>query len=344
MKRELLIPLLRRADANINSVPVPAALENRVRESLARAQARGSAGRQRRLNLVFAIATTAVALLAALAIEHRTSRSACMSVNQELMSLEGGCTVDLPQLRIETTGEVHLRQTGNGFEMLDGSALFAVTPVPAGHPPLRIRVSGGTIEVIGTRFRVHERKTGGTIELMEGTIRFIFPDGKVSVLHAGETLRWGVPDGSDSQGPGAARTGESDRAIGGPPAAGSSSESSIDRVGIEVSSADGGTNDSDRVTDVTLENIEPGRVPPAADIRRRFDALGREESYTEAEQLRLQLEPVSFELGEAYEREHAPTGRICAHWRWHLQRFPSGIYNGSIRAKLTHLHCPSVDP
>jgi hypothetical protein len=293
--------------------------------------------------IVAATVMTAVAAFAIVAIGHRTSPNTCMSVYDETMSLEGGCAVDLPQLRIEAAGVVRLRQSGDALEMINGSALFAVTPVPSGHPPVRIRVSGGTIEVIGTRFRIHERQTGGTIELMEGTVRFIFPDGKVSVLHAGETLKWGVPENDDQPTAAGMHSGDPERQKLVPTPAVSAPDERNDRTTIEVEidavDAGGGPMGTDGI-----EDIEQGRVPTVTNIRRRFEALKRESPYTEAEHLRLQLEPVSFELGEAYEREHAPAARTCAHWRWHLQHFPSGIYNASIREKMIHLRCPGAGP
>ena len=128
-------------------------------------------------------------------VARRSAGDACVTMHQGgAMSLQGACALDLPAMRIESDGTAHLRETPEGIRLLDGTVIFSVVPVPKGHPPVRVWVSGGTIDVLGTRFRVTHSQSGGSVQLLEGTIRFTFASGEVSVMHAGETLSWGTQD------------------------------------------------------------------------------------------------------------------------------------------------------
>lgn len=56
--------------------------------------------------------------------------------------------------------------------------------------PVRIAVSHGAIEVVGTRFTIHQGESSGSVTLHEGVIRFIAADATTTTLAPGETLEW----------------------------------------------------------------------------------------------------------------------------------------------------------
>jgi hypothetical protein len=319
--RPRLLDAIREADRTLASVHLTANASHRIRTAIREHGV--SSARTRAAVWVVPAAVGAVALLVALAMgapQALSSKSAeigkCVtSASPEGVALKGACTMHLGAMDIETSGAARLSETSDGVHVLAGTAIFRVRPVPAGHEPVRIRVGGGVIEVIGTKFVIEQHAGGGTIELLEGTVRFISSAGKTTILHAGERLSW--VDETPAPLP-----------AGSPVAADSSGARPL---------AGAASNDDEKDLDHTLDGDEQPRLKAAI---RRFIELRREARYTEEEHLRGELEPASFELGNALESAHAAPSRVCAHWRWHLARFEDGIYNGAIEQKARKLACP----
>jgi transmembrane sensor len=76
--------------------------------------------------------------------------------------------------------------------VLRGTVEVRAEPRPSPEPPLWISVSGGAIEVVGTRFTIVEAGTRGAVSLHEGALAFHTPDGRTQRLAAGERLAWPV--------------------------------------------------------------------------------------------------------------------------------------------------------
>ncbi len=322
----------------LGKVPVPHRLMQRLRWSaMRRSAARAAHQRSPRARTkalspaAIAAASIGAVLLMSLVVwvTRRSPVDPCVSVQGSgAMSLHGSCAVDLSTMRIESVGTAQIRETNEGVRLLEGTALFSVLPVAKGHPPVRVWVGDVTIDVLGTRFRVAHTDSGGSIQLIEGTIRFTFPNGDISLMHAGETLSWGTQDRESSS----VRDGHA--------AAPSPGEAGSATPGKQGSAPGPDAAAERRHDDPLIESLqEEGEPPLTPDVMRRFEALRREARYTETELLRQQLEPVSFEVGNALQHQRAPVQRICDHWRWHLAHFPSGVYNGSIEDKMTQLSC-----
>ena len=322
----------------LGKVPVPHHLMQRLRWSAMRRSAARAAHQRSPRGRIQALAPASIAaasigavLLMSVVVwvTRRSPVDPCVSVQGSgAMSLHGPCAVDLPTMRVESVDTAQIRETNEGVRLLEGTALFSVLPVAKGHPPVRVWVGGATIEVLGTRFRVAHTNSGGSIQLIEGTIRFTFPNGDVSLMHAGETLSWGPQDRESSS----VRGGHA--ASPSPGEAGSATPGKQGSATVPEATADR------RRDDPPMESLQDeGEPASTSDVMRRFEALRREARYTETELLRQQLEPVSFELGNALQHQRAPVQRICDHWRWHLAHFPSGVYNGSIEDKMTQLSC-----
>jgi hypothetical protein len=322
---------LREADRTLAAVHIPAGASHRIRTAIRDRKA--TRPRRSRAWAVAAIslATTVAAIV--WFVSHRTSpppapvlsaSSACITTAAgNAVDLTGSCTLTLPTMQIETSGTTTLSETADGVRMLKGTAVFHVRPVPTGHAPVRVHVNGGTIEIVGTKFLVEQKEGGGSIHLLEGTIRFVFASGRTSVLHAGERLNW--VDVPSSSVPLPAPGGSAPQAPAGdvrPPAE--------TRPPSTVAAPIGDVDPSDPFYD---------EHPSLREAIRRFEEIEREAPYTEAERLRERLEPASFELGGALESSHADPARVCGHWRWHTRRFPAGIYNGDIEDRMRRLGC-----
>ena len=83
-----------------------------------------------------------------------------------------------------------VRKAPTGAAVLQGTVEVQVEKRRGGEPPLQIGVSGGAIEVTGTRFTIIESGTSGSVMLHEGTTTFRAPDGRARALVAGDTLSW----------------------------------------------------------------------------------------------------------------------------------------------------------
>jgi hypothetical protein len=318
--RPNLLEAIREADGALSSVRLGPHASHRIRTAI-REHATGQ-GRAWRAWFVPA-ALGAAALVLALAMgagRAFQSKSAgpgeCItSSSADTIALKGPCKLSLGAMDIETSGATTLSEMPDGAHLRSGMAIFRVRPVPAGHGPVRIRVGGGVIEVIGTTFVLEQHRGGGSLELLEGTIRFVSSSLQSTILQAGERLSWV----DDAPTPSSAISSVAPSFPGTP-----------SRTGSEP--ADNGREPP--------EDLDADDRPRLEAALRRFKQLRREARYTEQERLRGELEPASFELGNALESAHAERSRVCAHWRWHLGRFSAGIYNGAIEKKMRNLGCP----
>ena len=320
IERPKLLEAIREADRALASGHLTASASHRIRTAIR--EHRTGPQRPWRAAWVVPAALGAVALSVALALATRptfqsksTERGPCItSASADAIALSGACTMSFGAMDVETSGATTLSETPDGVHLLQGMGIFRVRPVPVGHEPVRIRVGGGVIEVIGTKFVVEQHPGGGTIELLEGTIRFVSSSMKETILHAGERLSW--VDAPPA--PPVVSSSAASAYPGRPPLTGSGSAD----IGRE-SAYDLGADDR----------------PALHAALRRFNELRRDARYTEEEHLRAELEPASFDLGNALENAHAEPSRICAHWHWHVGRFPAGIYNGAIERKMRKLGC-----
>jgi hypothetical protein len=321
-----LLEQIRGADRALAAVHISAGASHRVRSAIRDRAALPRARSRANFFYPFALVATVAALVFVLPRRSApplgqavSASSGCVTTAAgDAVALNGSCMLTLSTMQIETTGTTTLAETADGVRLLKGTATFRVRHVPDGHAPVRVRVSGGVIEVIGTKFLVEQKEGGGSIQLVEGTIRFVFASGQKTILHAGEHLDW------------------TDQATT-PAPSGSAARTRPDDVPTPVETRSLGTLP---VPDVDPTDPFYEQHPSLREARDRFDAVGREAPYTEAERLREKLEPASFELGAALESSHADSAQACGHWRWHLKRFPDGIYNGDIEARMRKLGCP----
>ena len=99
-----------------------------------------------------------------------------------------------PHLTVQTWDTARLELQPRTVAVRHGQAMFDVGKIDAGEETIKVSVSHGTIEVLGTRFTVAQDEQGGTVDLFEGRIRFhhVPADGRAPVdIHPGQRYAWG---------------------------------------------------------------------------------------------------------------------------------------------------------
>lgn len=112
-------------------------------------------------------------------------------VSGDLLTVDSGeawVQVKGLRARISLSGSTRLRRERQGVRLLRGAAAFQVEPRQ--EAPFAVYVSGGRIEVLGTRFTVVQGDDAGEVSLTDGSIRFVDDRGHETLLRPGQQLRW----------------------------------------------------------------------------------------------------------------------------------------------------------
>lgn len=111
----------------------------------------------------------------------------------EFVVEQGSCQLETAErVRIQVQGPTRLREEPAGVRLIEGTARMHVDKRREGEEPVRTLVSGGAIEVLGTRYVVHQQGERGWVKLLEGAIRFVPGEGAPIELGVGQTLHWPV--------------------------------------------------------------------------------------------------------------------------------------------------------
>jgi transmembrane sensor len=231
----------------------------------------------------------------------------------------GGCVLrdDVWGGSLRPERKTRLKRERSAIRVVSGKVVVSVKQRPPGAPAAEVLVSGGTIQVLGTRFTVAQGNDSGRVTLHEGRIRFVPADGKASpvMLAPGESLEWplrisSAPEASASDTPsGGVTTPE-------PLVA----ESADKRSGA-------------RRIDGLLEHIavlrSRGQYRQAADeLARALPPRGAPGA-----------ESASYELGSILTYQLADRERGCAHWRRHQRQFARGTFAAEVQRAQTKLGC-----
>ncbi|MBK04099.1 MAG: hypothetical protein CL920_33600 [Deltaproteobacteria bacterium] len=102
------------------------------------------------------------------------------------------CDVQDRALRVSLTlhEQAMLRRQKHGLQLQRGTAFFDVVPRRRRQQPLRIFVSHGYIEVLGTAFTIVQDRRSGSVRLHRGKILFVGVDGRRVLLKPGQALFW----------------------------------------------------------------------------------------------------------------------------------------------------------
>lgn len=226
------------------------------------------------------------------------------------------------KLRVTASAGTTLKREAKGVRLVQGQGVFQVAKQPARPEPVRVLVSGGDIEVRGTRFTVTQGADGaGHVTLEEGRIDFRFPSGHVRELAPGETVHW--PEEADELAP------LPDLPPSPPPA--------VAPKPAPRSPANWSEFDRRLRSEATLKRVMALRQ------QGRWD-----ESVTELERA-LELpdaafgpgtrERLSWELGSVLTWQARDAGAACWHWTIHLKTYPRGRYTLEVTRAMSALEC-----
>ena len=385
-----ILRLLHADEERLREITIGAAADARVRHSL-RAFEKQDAARSTMARLMApSLAAGAAAALVVVGVYRATRRAPapveetaalgassqrpapCVVTEDSSTKIYAGrCAVRLPSLSVETQAGTTMRQSQAALRVVYGKADFEVSHVEPGHPAIIVRVGGGQIEVIGTRFEVDQRERDGTVKLFEGRIRFRNPDGDVTQINPGEEFRWvnrpstePPTDADGSQGPASSLPLDPPSAVDEPlqGAAGTAAHKPPSRGPSQPSEMrpKATSQGAPLPTAQSAENAPPNEdsAPPAGGT----DAIHRDLSHTIDQVMRLRgqgryqeamtnlrklprsqlddrtAEVLSFEEGNLL--EHASDGEAtCRHWNEHLRQFPQGSYRSVVETKIRN-SCP----
>jgi len=218
----------------------------------------------------------------------------------------------------------------DGVRISRGRVELSVRKRPKDQGPLRVRVSGGSIEVFGTRFTVIEHGERGEVQLHEGSIGFRPEDGELVMLEPGQRLEWPLAPPAavepDAPGPSGNETGVEQ----------------ADGERLELS----GANAAPRSRVRTLSKSEA--TVKTDTLLREIASLRTRGRYREAtQQLERGLtwklphasrELLSYELGAILTWQLRDQAAACAHWDRHQRSFSGKRFAKEIsnaRATLT---------
>ena len=197
-----------------------------------------------------------------------------------------------------------------------GSVTFSVEKRRSGESPVRVDVSHGTIEVVGTRFTIHQRADSGDVTLHEGVIRFA-----ERTLHAGETLDWP---------PTPAVVVAPPEPLAPLPAPSAAAPGPKKQAGVHQEPAVIHETDSAwllQEVDLMRSRSEYGEA-----VRLLEKGLGGIVSAATRERF-------SYELGSILTHQLDDSRRACAHWVKHRATFPEGRYAREVKAARERLQC-----
>jgi len=246
--------------------------------------------------------------------------------------VEGDCAIATPQtgITVEVTGSARISATDDGVSVARGEMTFDVEPRARRR---RIAVSGGIIEILGTRFEVQESGRSGRVHLVHGSIRFVGADGRTVLMKPGESLRWPLE----------AQPEADERAVGAP----------------EVTPEPEASSEADELEPETeptpkpTPSVTPSAAPSAAlpprprDLMAEVAKLRSQGRFAEAAELLREVGPLPEEDRErlSYERGAMLTYRLeqktaaCAHWAAHETNFPGGTYAIEVSLAQRKLGC-----
>lgn len=226
------------------------------------------------------------------------SERACAPLEPGPLTLEANACAAGDGVRVSALLPSQLERHADVIELHAGELLFDVAPRPG--RPLHVTLGEVDIEVVGTRFIVHDDDGQGSIAMLEGHVRLQIGEDPARDLRGGQRLEWPVPTPEPA----------TPRARPTKPRA---SDEGLAALLAEVAEL--------RRQGAYREAVERLRASDS----RRFDARAR------------QL--ISYEIGTLLERQLAATTEACAHWAEHRRRFPQGRHEAIVTRSMERLGC-----
>jgi transmembrane sensor len=235
----------------------------------------------------------------------------------------GGCVLrdDAWGGSLRPQRKTRLKREGSAVRIVSGQVVVDVNQRPLGAPAAEVLVSGGTIQVLGTRFTVAQENGSGRVTLHEGKIRFVTAH-RTAMLAPGESLEWPLRGSPATEAP-ASQTPSAGSAAAEPPVGKSADE----RSGVPTSSA------SARPIDALLERVAVLRS------RGQYRQAAEELAKAQPQRGAPGAESASYELGSILTYQLADRERGCAHWRRHQRQFGGGTFAAEVQRAQAKLGC-----
>lgn len=245
------------------------------------------------------------------------------------VALAGDCRLEAEHMQVQVWERAEVAAHGRDVQVASGEVLFDVDTVAPGETPVRVRVSHGVIEVVGTRFSVVQDDAGGHVDLFEGHIRFHDPSGEVVEVTPGERHAWG-----------AHRVAVAD--VAPPPSA-----------VVEVQAAEPPVAEAVDLA-ATRAARRQRNAKRASVLIARVTELRARKAYGEATDVlrqalkrrwdRRTAQVLSYELGELL-RSAGDVSAACGHFAAHQRRYPAGRYHAAVETQRARLACePGTEP
>lgn len=229
---------------------------------------------------------------------------------------EGSAMLDEARgLKVSSLSASTLRRETRGVRLLSGRVTFEVQHVAAGKQPVRVLVSGGAIEVMGTRFTVTERGTGGEVQLHTGKIAFVDGEGNQHQVLPGQTFQWPLPTAPPE-----------DELEPLPPLRPRPNPRKSQE--IDWREFDRRVHAEGVITELT-QLRRTGAWDDAVRLLERELSRGAPDT----------RERLSFELGLIYTWQLKDGGAGCAHWAQHRTEYPGGRFTSEVDRASATLGC-----
>jgi transmembrane sensor len=226
-----------------------------------------------------------------------------------------------------------LRREARGIRLLSGRAVFDVQKRGAGAGPVRVLVSGGAIEVRGTRFTVNESGAGsGTVELHEGAISFTDEQGLGHALAPGDVFSWPPPPQAPQAPPSSGLEDPDDELTPlGPvrPAPRKKKSAAPFPTELDWRLFDQRVHAQAVISELT-QLRQQGQWADAVRLLERELDRGAPDT----------RERLSFELGLIYTWQLKDQQAACAHWSHHRREYPEGRFDAEIDRAAEVMGCP----
>jgi transmembrane sensor len=218
-------------------------------------------------------------------------------------------------ISLRNAGPLAFRREAEGLRILRGTAELEVRHRPRGTAPAVVLVSGGAIEVMGTRFTLTQGEIGGTVTLQEGAIRFRPHRGPEVNLRPRQTLTWPAPPAPPSL-----------PAVAGTPLPPTDTRGAAPPL-----------PSAPRRPVLTMEELL--QEVDVLRSRRQYEAAARQLRQALRTQPPASRERLSFELGSLLTYQLRDARRACAQWTWHRGQYASGRYQAEVQRAMASLQC-----
>lgn len=245
----------------------------------------------------------------------------------------GDCVLTDEDVVLNVSKDTQVRRNTEGIKLVTGKVTVSARHRRKQERPLRFLVSGGTVEVMGTRFTLIDDGTRGELMLHEGVVRFISHSGDITELRAGETIEWPPKRAANTRLPEPQVVPEPPPSpVVEKPTVVPEPERDLDKKAKRVvkTARSKTPDDLDEVLEHVAELRNRGEHEAAIAELRRASGTVRDPKTRER---------LSFEIGSVLTHQMKQPERACEHWRKHSQMFRAGRYAQEIRLLSQQLRC-----